>query len=50
MTTKDFKRMGLLGKGSYAEVYLVEKIESESKRGGSPGTGKYYAMKRMKKA
>ena len=50
MTTKDFKRLGLLGKGSYAEVYLVEKIESESKRVGSSGTGKYYAMKRMKKA
>ena len=48
MTTKDFKRSGLLGKGSYAEVFLVERVDkNEEIRAGS--AKKYYAMKRMKK-
>ena len=42
--TKDFKRIGVLGSGAYAEVYLVERLQSNSDR-----TGKFYAMKRMKK-
>lgn len=42
MQTKDFRRVGLLGTGAYAEVYLVERLNASSK-----GTGKYYAMKRM---
>ena len=42
--TKDFKRIGVLGSGAYAEVYLVERLGKEGKR-----TGIFYAMKRMKK-
>jgi len=42
--TKDFKRIGLLGTGAYAEVYLVERLQSNGDR-----TGIFYAMKRMKK-
>ena len=44
MSTKDFKRKGMLGTGAYAEVYLVERLNASGK-----GTGKFYAMKRMKK-
>ena len=44
VSTKDFKRKGLLGTGAYAEVYLVERLDAKGK-----GTGKFYAMKRMKK-
>ena len=42
--TKDFKRLGVLGTGAYAEVYLVERLHSNGDR-----AGKFYAMKRMKK-
>ena len=42
--TKDFKRIGLLGMGAYAEVYLVERLASNGEK-----TGLFYAMKRMKK-
>lgn len=42
--TSDFKRIGILGAGAYAEVYLVERILN-----GGTRTGKFYAMKRMKK-
>ena len=41
---KDFRRVGLLGAGAYAEVYLVERLQSDG-----TNSGKFYAMKRMKK-
>ena len=39
VTTKDFKRIASLGRGAYAEVFLVQKIDSNN----------FFAMKRMKK-
>ena len=45
VNTEDFKRIGRLGTGAYAEVYLVER----TLQNGKTRTGKYYAMKRMKK-
>jgi len=42
--TKDFKRIGVLGQGAYAEVYIVERLGPNGQR-----TGLFYAMKRMKK-
>jgi serine/threonine protein kinase len=48
VTTKDFKRSGLLGKGSYAEVFLVERVDKKDEM-RADSTRKYYAMKRMKK-
>lgn len=42
--TKSFKRIGILGSGAYADVYLVERLGPTGER-----TGLFYAMKRMKK-
>jgi serine/threonine protein kinase len=39
VSTKDFKRIACLGRGAYAEVFLVQKNETHN----------FYAMKRMKK-
>lgn len=39
VTTKDFKRIACLGRGAYAEVFLVQKVD----------TNNFFAMKRMKK-
>lgn len=39
MSTTDFKRVGLLGKGAYAEVFLVRYLRN----------GSFLALKRMKK-
>ena len=46
LSTKDFKRIAVLGQGAYAEVMLVQR------RGTGKGEGNppiYYAMKRMQK-
>lgn len=39
VTTKDFNRIATLGRGAYAEVFLVQKVDTNS----------FFAMKRMKK-
>lgn len=39
VSTKDFKRIATLGRGAYAEVFLVQKVD----------TNNFFAMKRMKK-
>jgi hypothetical protein len=39
VTVKDFERIASLGRGAYAEVFLVKKLD----------TNNYFAMKRMKK-
>lgn len=39
VSTKDFKRIACLGRGAYAEVFLVQKGDTNS----------FFAMKRMKK-
>ena len=39
VATSDFRRIGMLGKGSYAEVFLVKHLRSD----------KYFALKRMQK-
>lgn len=44
LSTKDFRRVALLGTGSFGEVFLVERLRPSGEK-----SGKFYAMKRMKK-
>lgn len=56
MGKEDFRILKVVGRGSYGTVFLVEKLEGEELEEElissfvlTKGTGKYYAMKVMKK-